>query len=298
MSASALRYAAFLLTYLPKLREVALHSPDVDADRPTVVEQVINALNLGNRFPGLRQHRRSGPLAAALAMDRPGACLQFGVYRGASINHYAALYPHKKFYGFDSFEGFPSDGRSDWEQDFSTAGSLPKARSNVTLIKGFFAETLPPFLDGFQDEISVVDIDCDIYSSTCDVFAALAADGRLSPGLIISFDELINYRGFMANEMFALFEMLEREGLGIEWLAVHQNVYDIEDMLKMIGNRVNPTWKESIRAGYRQQASLRLVPGPLDLSILDDPESRAQAKDVARALRRLPQRIRPNFRRE
>ena len=180
-------------------------------------------------------------MAAALAENRLGAFLQFGVYRGASINHYAGLYPDKQFYGFDSFEGFPSDGRSDWGQDFSTAGALPKVRGNVSLIKGYFADTLPLFLETFQDEISVLDIDCDIYSSTCDVFAILGAAGRLQPGLIISFDELINYRGFMANEMFALFECLERETLSIDWLAVHQNVHDVDDMLGMIRNRVIPT---------------------------------------------------------
>lgn len=292
-----MRYAAFLLTYLPKLREVALFEPGVDADKTTVAELVIKALNLGDRFPDVRQRRRSGPLAAALAEDKPGACLQFGVYRGASINYYAGLYPHKKFYGFDSFEGFPLDGRSDWEQDFSTAGALPEVRPNVTLIKGYFSETLPLFLKTFQDDISVVDIDCDIYSSTRDVFAALGAARRLQPGLIISFDELINYRGFMANEMFALFEMLDREDLSIDWLAVHQNVHGVEDILKMINDQVNPTWKESSRKGFRQQASLRLAPSALDLSMLDDPNGRAQAKEVALALRRLPKRIRPDFRR-
>lgn len=296
MPASALRYAAFLLTYLPKLRDVALHAPDVDADKPTVAELAINALSLGDRFSDLRQRRRGGPLAAALAVSKPGACLQFGVYRGASINHHAAQYPDRSFYGFDSFEGFPSDGRSDWSQDFSTQGDLPKVRRNVHLIKGYFSDTLTEFLAGLGDEISVVDIDCDIYSSTCDVFLALAAARRLKPGLIISFDELINYRGFLANEMFALFEMLERESLSVEWLAVHQNVHGVEETLQMVSDRINPTWKESIRAGYRQQASLKLVAGPLDLSILDSPEGRAKARKVAQGIRRLPKRIRPNFR--
>jgi len=294
--ASALRYAAFLLTYLPKLREVALHAPEVDADKPTIAELAINALNLGDRFPDMRQRRRSGPLAAALAKSEPGAFLQFGVYRGASINHHAAKYPDRSFYGFDSFEGFPSDGRGDWSQDFSTQGVLPKVGPNVHLIKGYFSDTLPEFLAGFEGNISVVDIDCDIYSSTCDVFLALSAARRLQPGLIISFDELITYRGFLANEMFALFEMLERESLGLEWLAVHQHVRSVEETLQMVRDRINPTWKESIRAGYRQQASLKLVAGPLDLSILDSPEGRARAKEIARGVRRLPMRIRPNFR--
>ena len=118
----------------------------------------------------------------------------------------------------------------------------------------------------------------------------------MEPGLIISFDELINYRGFLANEMFALFEMLERESLSIEWLAVHQHVRGVEETLQMVRDRRNPTWKESNRAGYRQQASLRLAPGPLDLSLLDDADGRARARAVAKGMRRLPMRIRPNFR--
>ncbi len=262
MPASALRYAAFLLTYLPKLREVALNPPDIDADRLTYVEKAIAGLGLNGVFPDARQKRRSGPLAMALAQNRPGVCLQFGVFQGASINYFARRYPDREFYGFDSFEGFPSDGRLDWSQNFSTAGNLPKVVRNVRLIKGYFSDTLPGFLVRFNGDISVVDIDCDIYSSTCDVFLALAAAERLKPGLIISFDELINYRGFLANEMFALYEMLERERLSLKWLAVHQHVRGVEETLKMVSDRVNPTWKESIRAGYRQQASLQLETGP------------------------------------
>jgi hypothetical protein len=36
-----------------------------------------------------------------------GLYLEFGVYKGASINRLAALRPGVKFYGFDSFDGLP-----------------------------------------------------------------------------------------------------------------------------------------------------------------------------------------------
>ena len=293
MPVSDTRYAAFLLTYLPRLQSAAVHPAGVDVDRPTLWERLLNVLHLTTRFPASRLRRRGAPLNAAWAQDMPGAYLQFGVFRGASINHYASKFPDRNLYGFDSFEGFPEDGRRDWAQNFSTQGRLPEIRPNVQLIKGYFSDTLPGFLEDFDDEISVLNIDCDIYSSTRDVFDALSAAGRIKPGLVISFDELINYRGFMANEMLALFEMLEREKLGIEWIAAHQHVWDIETMLKMIKERTHPIWNDCLRSGFRQQASLRLTETPLDLSILKDKAERPRIRAVAREMRRLPKRIRP-----
>jgi hypothetical protein len=291
--ASALRYAAFLLTYLPKLQAVAAHPQGVDVDRPTFAERCLDLFGLNGMFPASRLRRRAVPLDAAWAEGRPGAYLQFGVFRGASINHYAAKHPDRQLNGFDSFEGFPEDGRRDWTQNFSTRGKLPTVPQNVQLIKGYFSDTLPRFLEDFTAEISVLNIDCDIYSSTKDVFDALSAAGHIKPGLVISFDELINYRGYAANEMLALFEMLEREGLGIEWIAAHQNVRDVETTLQMIKDRSHPKWNADLRGGYRQQASLKLTETPLHLPILDDPSERLRIRAVAKGLRRLPKRIRP-----
>ena len=87
--------------------------------------------------------------------------------------------------------------------------------------------------------------------------------------------------------------VVERENLGVEWIAAHQHVRDIETTLAMIQDRTHPNWDADLRAGYRQQASLRLVEGPLDLSILDDPARRPRIRAVAKGLRRLPKRIRP-----
>lgn len=295
MPASALRYAAFLITYLPKLQAVAVHPPGVDVDRPTLSERCLDALGLNAIFPSARLRRRAAPLDAAWAEGRPGVCLQFGVFRGASVRHYAAKHPDRRIIGFDSFEGFPEDGRKDWTNNFSTRGRLPNAPPNVTLIKGYFSDTLPRFLETFDEEIAVLNIDCDIYSSTKDVFDALSAAELIKPDLVISFDELINYRGYMANEMLALFEMLEREQLSLDWIAAHQHVRDIETTLQLIKDRRHPNWNADLRAGYRQQASLRLAEGPLDLSILDDPAQRPRIRAVAKGLRRLPKRIRPTL---
>ncbi|MEA2981509.1 MAG: hypothetical protein QOF09_3332, partial [Alphaproteobacteria bacterium] len=39
--------------------------------------------------------------------DKDGLHLEFGVYKGDSINHFAGLSPDVTWYGFDSFEGLP-----------------------------------------------------------------------------------------------------------------------------------------------------------------------------------------------
>lgn len=67
----------------------------------------------------------------------PGLVLEFGVFRGKSINTAARLLPKRLIFGFDSFEGFPVDGRPDWQKSFRVE-ALPTVPQNVSLIKGWF----------------------------------------------------------------------------------------------------------------------------------------------------------------
>jgi hypothetical protein len=260
---TAEKYAAFLITYLPRLSALAASR----VGEPT-----------GPRLRPLE-------VAHTFAANEPGVSLEFGVFKGASINFTASTFPDRRYYGFDSFEGFPDDGRPDWDQDFSVEGRLPQVPENVTLIKGFFSETLPPFLDGLSEEIRIVNIDCDIYSSTRDVFRCLTDRRLLKPGVVLAFDELINYRAFLWNEMFALFEVLEQTSLGIQWLSVHQKVRLIEDVMDLVRGGQYPTWNEDLQSGFRQQASLVLTDGGLDLSILKLKYAQRRVKTVALFLR-------------
>lgn len=260
---TAERYAAFLITYLPRLSVVAASR----SGEPT-----------GPRLRPLE-------VAHLFAAEKPGVSLEFGVFRGASINFTASAFPDRHYYGFDSFEGFPDDGRPDWDQDFSVGGKLPQVPENVTLVKGFFSETLPPFLDGLSEEIRIINIDCDIYSSTRDVFRCLTDRKLLKPGVVLGFDELINYRAFLWNEMFALFDMLEQTGLGIRWLSVHQKVRLVEDAMELTRKGQYPTWNEDLENGFRQQASLVLTDEGLDLSILEIKYAQRRVGAVAQFLR-------------
>lgn len=255
------RYVAFLLTYLPKLQPLTLATPfEKCPKRGAVLNHTLNYLK-----------------------DKKGLNLEFGVYQGSSINMSAKKYLDKHFYGFDSFEGFPSDNRKDWDQDFSVE-TLPEVPANVSLIKGWFSETLPEFLDKHKSNISFINVDCDIYSSTKDVFDELVKRQLLKPGVIIFFDELINYNGYLWNEALALFEMLERTGLGIEWICAHQNVRLLDETASLYEIEKHPNWAQDLETGYRQQASLILTDKGIDYSIFEIEHVRRKIQKIVEVI--------------
>ena len=239
------RYIAFLMTYLPRLATVALYKEDEKiAGRGIVLSRTLDYLP-----------------------KNEGVCLEFGVFRGESINYCAKRFPNRVFYGFDSFQGFPEDGRSDWNQDFSVS-MTPNIPANVQLYKGWFKDTLPQFIAENDRTVDFINIDCDLYSSTHDVFSQLSKADILKPNVIIYFDELINYSRYIWNESLALFEILEETGLGMTWICAHKNVRYIEETINLLASQSHPTWDQDLRSGFHQQASLILNNDGLDLSIL------------------------------
>lgn len=125
-----------------------------------------------------------------------GINLEFGVYSGLTISQLATARPELQFHGFDSFEGLPEDwdmgGKNVKKEAFDRKGEMPEVPDNVTLHKGWFSDTLPPFLDANSGNISYLHVDCDIYSSTVDIFEN--CNTRIVPGTIIRFDELACWR--------------------------------------------------------------------------------------------------------
>ncbi|NPD75519.1 TylF/MycF/NovP-related O-methyltransferase, partial [Oceanispirochaeta sp. M1] len=128
-----------------------------------------------------------------------GEYIEFGVYSGTTINQIADLNPKKIIYGFDSFKGLPEDWSSGHvsvgNQDFFEKGSfeieIPKVKSNVELIIGWFSDSLPKWKIKNINEIAFIFIDCDLYSSTKTVLFQLEA--RIVKGTIIVFDEYFGY---------------------------------------------------------------------------------------------------------
>jgi hypothetical protein len=147
-----------------------------------------------------------------------GLIAEFGVWTGTSIGFFAAL-TGETVYGFDSFEGLREDWKG-WENPkgaFSLHGELPQVAANVKLVKGWFDDSLPPFLHAHAEPFSFVHIDCDTYEATATVLS-LAGD-RLQKGTVVVFDEYFGYRGWRAGEFKAWQEFVAARGLRYEYLA-------------------------------------------------------------------------------
>ncbi|MDD2267526.1 TylF/MycF/NovP-related O-methyltransferase [Sulfuricurvum sp.] len=147
-----------------------------------------------------------------------GDIFEFGVFSGYSINKFACLSVSSNIYGFDSFEGLPEEWQGYHFFDFNRNGKLPNVQSNVTLIKGWFSDTLPVFLKVYKGEgIKLLHIDCDLYSSTKDVFNELAK--YITKDMIIIFDEYFNYPNFENHELKAFHEFVQKQRINYEYIA-------------------------------------------------------------------------------
>jgi predicted O-methyltransferase YrrM len=151
---------------------------------------------------------RWGLLQAAVEDAPPeGLFLEFGVEKGGSANFIAEnlkAKPGATLHAFDSFEGLPEpwNGTFETRGKFGVGGAIPKLLPNVTIHKGWFAETLPGFCQRNQNAgISLLHVDCDLYSSTATVLAH--AGDLLRPGSIVVFDEYFNYHGWQNHEFKA-----------------------------------------------------------------------------------------------
>jgi hypothetical protein len=156
--------------------------------------------------------------------DPNGLFLEFGVATGGTITAIAQVHSGP-VYGFDSFEGLPEDWYEGYRKGHFARDDLPTVPSNVSLIKGWFSDTLQDFLDGHPGKVSYLNIDCDLYSSASYVLTALR--DRIGPGCVIQFDEFFNYPGWRNHEYKAFSELIESTGLNYRFHSFfrrHQSV--------------------------------------------------------------------------
>lgn len=155
-------------------------------------------------------------------LSPPGMILEFGVYTGTTINRISAV-TKRHVYGFDSFEGLPEDWFGGMKKGYFKC-DMPTVNDNVTLVKGFFDTSLPPFLETHTDNVGFCHIDCDLYSSTKFVLDAL--ESRFENGSMIMFDELAHYPGYEQHEYKAFLEFLCRTEFDFEYVGRrHVNSY-------------------------------------------------------------------------
>lgn len=137
-----------------------------------------------------------------------GYALEFGVAEGRSLGLIAS---RLNVVGFDSFEGLPEDWRAGFPQGMF-ACKPPEIR-NAHVVIGLFEETIPRWFTegGSLDDLVLVHIDCDLYSSTATVLEHIGP--RLLPGTYVVFDEFHGYPGCEDHEQRAWAESVARTGI-------------------------------------------------------------------------------------
>lgn len=156
---------------------------------------------------------------AAAQVTLPGPVLEFGVFSGETINTLAAALPDRQMYGFDSFEGLPESWAGLGKGHFSTQQRLPAVAANVELVVGWFDRSLPAFLKAHAiEQVPLLHVDCDLYSSTQTVFRHLG--DRIAAGTIIVFDEYFNYPGWQQHEYLAFKELVEYRKFEYEYIGI------------------------------------------------------------------------------
>lgn len=127
-----------------------------------------------------------------------GVALEFGVGTGTSMRQILA---EGGAYGFDSFKGLPED----WRPGFSAGAFACEPPHDLLhrLVIGLFEDTLPEFFRAPMPSIpiSLVHIDCDLYSSTRTVLKHVMP--HVQPGCYIVFDEWHGYEGCEQHEQRA-----------------------------------------------------------------------------------------------
>jgi methyltransferase family protein len=157
-----------------------------------------------------------GSLLRHVALTAPaGIACEFGVFQGDSLRQIRS-YRKPPLFGFDSWQGLPETWATGGEVAHPAghfACTVPGDFANgVTLVQGWFSDTLPGWLEENTGPVQLLHIDCDLYSSTQTVLRAL--NDRIQSGSVILFDELVdmdnsNYPNWREGEWRALLEWQE-----------------------------------------------------------------------------------------
>lgn len=156
--------------------------------------------------------------------------LEFGVYKGKSINDLADMFSDCEIYGFDSFVGL----KEDWSGTHRPAGwfnlenHLPKVRKNVSLIPGWFEDTLPKFMAkkiNFDDVI-LIHLDADSYSPTKFVLETIIK--KLSENTILIFDNYFDGAFWESHEHKALLDVAQSFKVEFEYVGLSDKAVAVQ----------------------------------------------------------------------
>jgi hypothetical protein len=110
----------------------------------------------------------------AVAID--GHYLEFGVFTGGTIRFIARRIGQRTHSRLRQLQG-PAEAWSGFNLGrgaFDLGGRLPRVPKNVRLHRGYFEESLPPWLRDNPGQVAFIHLDCDLYSSTKTVLNLIA----------------------------------------------------------------------------------------------------------------------------
>jgi tetratricopeptide (TPR) repeat protein len=164
-----------------------------------------------------------------------GMVCEFGVGSGKSMRMTQEILPLDiQMHGFDTFTGLPQAWGDEPAGSYSTGGIIPILDGDVVFHQGLFSDTLPPFFKEMGDDafVAYANIDCDLYTSSMDIFENL--HGRIVKGSILIFDEYICHATWRQDEFRAWRESCKRFGWKYEYLgfslATKQAVVRVTDI--------------------------------------------------------------------
>jgi hypothetical protein len=194
------------------------------------LQRVLSYLELGRwcahqtagrqRVKSLHADKDLFALALAQVRGTRPLYLEFGVYEGESMRWWSEhlTAPGARLIGFDSFKGLPEAWRGLGVGHFATSGPPIFDDPRVSFVQGWFDDTVPSFDPPEHDQL-IVNIDCDLYSSTATVLQRI--EQWLVPGSLLYFDELAD----RDHEMRALFELVTRTGARLRPLGWAQGLH-------------------------------------------------------------------------
>jgi hypothetical protein len=158
-----------------------------------------------------------------------GLWLEFGVFKGYSIN-YMAQRTDRRIFGFDSFQGLQQDwkGAGHTRGTFDLAGRLPRVRANVMLLPGWFSDTLPGFLAANPGPVALLHLDCDTYEATAEVLRLIKS--RLTPKTVVIMDDYHGLWDYRNGQFRAWREFVTAFELTYSYAAFNRHAVAIQNV--------------------------------------------------------------------
>ena len=198
---------------------------------------------------------RASAMKAVVSSCEAGICedrdvYEFGVYSGRSLRAISQYLRHhnisfRKLWGFDSFQGLPAEGSTlgakaryrmppgGYDKGTYNASALLQVGSSaklqqwitryvddprLSLIEGFYSDSLTPERARRMKPAIYVDLDCDLYSSTTQALEWLMAHALISAGTIVGYDDWKASGGRNSGQQKAHHELVDKHGLKVRAL--------------------------------------------------------------------------------